>query len=288
MKRIVVMLVVFVCSTMVYGAEKKYVKEDVAKVGVAGVKARVRSGRTLVENADANRYSVKKLFDGNKNSVWCTRHNESDMEEMLSAPGLLNISFQAPVYIKSITVMNGYQKTKELYHANQRVKNLIVEKIIMTKRSYPLNNDFQLRDSMGTQELSVTKGWTQSINLFKTKGLIFNVQDVYAGAKYQDLCISELRINVSDGIDYVPSVTWRTLKEAIDTNRTKRNGGWSWDGLNENRYQLFNDLLYYVMTGNNEAYLYFDKYDPEGAGSSESMTNLYKPAVNEYRKSLRR
>lgn len=281
MRKIFVLVVVIVgWLSPTYTAGNKYYKKESVKVIIADVSAKVSTLKTLVDRPPEWSYSVKNLFDGNKASAWCTKFNKEDENMSVSDEGFLKIYFQKPVYIKSIKIWNGYQKTKELYNANHRVKDLYIEKVLAGGRTYPLDNKVQLKDSMDAQEISMSEGWTQSINLFRTKELIFDILDIYSGSKYDDLCISEMQINISKDINYFPSITWQDLKKLIDAGRIKNNSGWSWSGLNEDSYRLFNDLLYYVLTGNKEAYFYFDSYRPAGSGDSEAMKNIFRPAVS--------
>ena len=283
------LLVIILCSVATAsGGIKKYIKEEIDNVRIAGIKAKVISNETLVDGEDSQRYSATKLFDGNRQTAWCTRYETDKEQRIISESGSLRIIFEKPPYIRSITLRNGYQKTAGIYAANQRIKELTIEKVITSERSYPLNDTVQVKDSMNEQQISLTAGWTQSVNFFRTWELIFTIQDVYDGSKYEDLCISELRVNVSSDSGYAPSVGWKELKKSIDKHSNKRDKGWSWDGLNKNGYRLFNDLLYYVLQNNREAYAYFSTYNPEGVGSSEGMTYLFVPAVKDHRRGKRR
>ena len=278
----------FLFISSAYGGDKNYIKEEIDNVRVAGTTAKVISHETLVEGGHRQQYSVINLFDGNRQTAWCTRYEADKEKRIVSESGSLRLLFDTPVYVRSITIRNGYQKTPGIYAANQRVKELTIEKVITRERSYPLDDTVRIRDSMKEQEISLTAGWTQSVNLFKAWELIFTIQDFYRGTKYEDLCISELRVNVAKDSSYVPSVKWKKLKKLIDTRSTKRDQGWSWDGLNKINQRLFNDLLYYVLKNNRESYAYFSTYYPEGTGSSEGMTYLYIPAVKDHRRGKRR
>ncbi len=280
MKKIFLTLIVLGYLNPVHAADTRNYAHEAIDTKFMTVSAKVLSLRTLIDRKEPTRYSVRNLFDGNKVSAWVTKYNEKDVEMLPTDNGLLRIIFQEPVYVKSLTIRNGYQKTNDLYRANQRVKSLNIEKVIPGGRSYPLDTTVQLKDSMEEQEISLTAGWTQSINLFKTKEIIINILDVYPGTKSDDLCISEMKINLKDHSGYVPSVTWEKLKKLIDENSAKRDSTWDWVGLDKNGNKLFNDLLYYVLKGNREAHLYFNNYKPEGVGSSEDMNDFYRPAVN--------
>ncbi len=279
MKKIFMIFIVLGYLNPVHAADNRNYAHESVDTKFMMVSAKVLSQRTLIDRTEPTRYSVKNLFDGNKASAWVTKYNTEDVEMLSSDNGLLKIIFQEPVYVKSLTISNGYQKTSDLYRANQRVKDLSIEKILPGGRTYPLDNTVQLKDSMEEQEISLTAGWTQSINLFKTKEIVINVLDIYPGMKSDDLCISEMRINLMDHSGYVPGLTWEKLKKLIDENSAKRDSTWDWVELNKNGYKLFNDLLYYVLNGNREAYMYFNNYKSEGVGISEEMKS-YRPAVN--------
>jgi hypothetical protein len=246
MKKIFMIVIVLGYLNTVHAADNKNYARESVDVKFMMVNAKVFSQRTLIDRTEPSRYSVKNLFDGNKASAWVTKYNEKDVEMLSSDNGLLRIVFQEPVYVKSLTISNGYQKTKDLYRANQRVKDLNIEKVIPGGRSYPLDTTVQLKDNLEEQEISLTTGWTQSINLFKTKEIVINVLDIYPGTKSDDLCISELKVNLMDNSGYTPSLTWEKLKKLIDENSAKRDSTWDWVGLDKNGNKLFNDLLYYV------------------------------------------
>ena len=149
-------------------------------------------------------------------------------QEVVYEEGSFKIIFNKPIYIESISISNGYQKSGKLFKDNQRVKSLSINKVITSEPSYPLESTVMLQDVTGEQSISLQTGWTDSVNLFKIKELIFNVSEIYSGNKYNDLCISELKIKTSDKPSYKPSVTWPELKSLIDQNSKKTTGGWFW------------------------------------------------------------
>ncbi len=265
------------CFAAVCNAQSSYKEEKLlVKGGPSRIEAISRS--TLVEGPNPDRYSIRNLFDNDNTTPWVTKY---DKKSAYSDDGLFKFVFETPVYLKSITIRNGCQRTASLFHANQRVKTLGIEKVVIGGRSFPLDTSVTLKDTPSPQEISLREGWTSSINLFRTKELIFNVEDIYEGTKYQDLCISEMTINYSDGMEYSPSVLWKQLQELIDKNSKKRGNGWDWDTLLRNDYRLFNDLLYYTLTGNKDAYQRFSTYAPEGTAQSAGMANIYRNAVKE-------
>lgn len=275
-----VFVIVLLFAAPAYGASGKNYQEESFKVTIGGIKARVISSKTLV-SGKSGRYSVKNLFDGDRITAWVTGFEKKEIGQLLSGDGHLRVIFDKPVYVSFIRIANGYQKNRRLYLANQRVKEMSVEKVIMGGRSYPFSTMVRINDSMDEQRISMTEGWTTALNMFRTKEIIFSVSDVYGGASYDDLCISEIGIDILDSPGYVPGIKWKDLKKLIDENRVSMRDGWDWDGLNKNDHQFFHDLLHFTLTGNREAYSYFDTYEPEGTGDSEGMTHVFRPAVNE-------
>ena len=280
LRKTLVFAIVLLCSTPVYGDSGKNYQEESVNVTIGGIKARVISDRTLVSGQPGH-YSVKNLFDGDKTTAWVTGFEKKEIGQLLAGDVPLKVIFDKPVYVSFIRISNGYQKSRKLYLANHRVKEMYIEKVIMGGRSYPFNNMVRINDSMDEQRISLTQGWSKTINMVRTKEIIFHVSGIYGGAEYDDLCISEMGIDISDSSDYLPSIKWKGLKKLIDENKVKMRDGWDWAGLNENDNQFFYDLLYFTLTGNKEAYSYFDAYEPEGAGSSEGMTHVFRPAVRE-------
>jgi hypothetical protein len=269
---IIILFVFFVPFAMADGV---YKEEKLLIKGQPWIE--VDSARTLVDGSNVNRYSIRNLLDNDKTTVWVTKF---DKESPYLDGGLFKLTFKTPVFVRSITIMNGYQRTERLFYANQRVKTLDIEKVLIGGRSFPLENTITLKDRMGAQEVSLRSGWTQSINLFRTKALIFNVLGIYGGSKYQDLCISGITVNYAENIEYTPSVSWKKLRELIDKKSVKKGNGWDWEGLTLNNFRYFNDLLYYALGGNKAANFLFNAYTPEGVAQSEAMT-LYKKALEE-------
>lgn len=223
------------------------------------------------------RYSVKNLFDGNNKTAWVTH---LDVNRGLYEEGHLRVVFDKPVYLRSINIANGYQKDNGIFEANERVKEVSIEKVIVGGRSLPLENRFSLMDVMGYQSISMTKGWTKTINLFETKEVIINFHSVYDGDAYADLCISEISFDVAEGYVYEPMYTWRDLKSLIDANKVVRGYGWDIELKLGEEFDVFSDLVFYALS-NKEALEYFYSFNPSGSGLSVSMKNIFVPAMRE-------
>ena len=83
-------------------------------------------------------------------------------------------------------IRNGYQKTPRLWEANSRAKELTVT-LLPSKKTV----DVTLEDKSDWQEIAVE----QPAGAFEAVEL--KVKSVYAGKKYDDLCISDVQLFVT-------------------------------------------------------------------------------------------
>jgi hypothetical protein len=268
----------FICFSALTWADANKYEEEHFILGSGAAQVEAISTSTLVDRANSGRYSVRNLFDNDKSTAWVTRYNK---ESPYAERGLLRIKFKTPVYAKSILIRNGYQKSEKLYFENQRAKVLNIEKVVDGNQRLPYEYTVGLDDKLGEQNISLQDGWVQAINLLKTKEVIINVLEIYEGSKYDDLCISDLAINYSDETEYLPSITWEKLDRMIKDNAIKRNRNWDWDGLTKNDYKLLNDLVYYALSGNKEAYKLFNTYSPRESSLSAETLKILKKGVQE-------
>ncbi len=170
------------------GADNTYMAEKIA-VQQAGVAAELVSSATLVSKRDRSRYSIGNLFDGNPATTWATKFIYDT--NYTGDEGLFKIVFKEPVAVKSLTIWNGLQSSRQLFLANQRVRTLEVD--LVGTSGAPVARVFELKDSMGKQEFSLAGG-TGPASPEKVRELVFAVHGVYAGNAYRDLCISEMAI----------------------------------------------------------------------------------------------
>jgi hypothetical protein len=277
--RTLVLVLVMGGITPVWAApDKTYIKETVPILN-DGLHFQVIAQRTLVEGKNATRYSIRNLFDHNNRTAWVTKFDQNDYDNNVAT---FEIDFDEPVFVQSITLQNGYQKSRGLFSANQRIRKLEVRRIV-TMTGAETEADLTLKDTIDPQRISALQMWSQSANFFKTRKLIFFVYDVFPGARYNDLCLSGITIQYAKTFDYKPSRFWNNLRKLIEKNKKKTLHGWDWSGFdNADKYpQAFNDLLYYVLTGNKDAYAMFSTFDPESIMRSEDMNNFFRDAVNE-------
>ena len=269
-----------VYTNPLYCADTDYKQEQI-KISVGSNLIEVISRRTLVDRAVPDHYSIQKMFDGNKATAWVTHFNENPTGEELEE-GLFKIVFEPSIYLKSVSIKNGCQLSERLFYANERVKQFDIDKGIIGGRSYPMPKTVELKDGLEEQEISLTKGWADSINLFPTRELVFNVRDIFKGKRYKDLCVSEMKFNYATKSNYSPRMPWKVLKDLISKNSIKVNRGWDWNESYKKDDTLFVDLLYYVLERNKDAYALFDTYTPLSVADSEAMNNIYRKAVSEF------
>lgn len=170
---------------------KTYIKESVSiRDGDSSFKA--ISARTLVDFHNAPSYSIRNLFDHNKRTAWVTKFERGGTDNGATT---FEIDFDKPVYVQSITFRNGYQKSPDLFQANQRIKGLEIENVITKNPIHPIKADITLKDTMAPQRIPWQQQWDWEVNMFKTRRLLFVVSSVYPGTRYTDLCLSGLTIH---------------------------------------------------------------------------------------------
>jgi hypothetical protein len=87
-----------------------------------------------------------------------------------------------------ISIRNGYQKSEGLFNQNNRVKDLQIEFVSGTANKPKITSQkYTLKDEMGWQQIDINpeeEVW----------GIDFMIQSVYKGTKYDDTCISDIKI----------------------------------------------------------------------------------------------
>lgn len=117
-------------------------------------------------------YPVTNAFDNNENTVWTPDPGEdSPWVEMTAS---------SDQTVKGIEIVNGYAKSKKLYEANGRAKDVVVE-CNGVKYSYTLQD----KGAGKTQRLAFP-------DAVETKKITITVNSCYDGKEYDDLCISEI------------------------------------------------------------------------------------------------
>jgi hypothetical protein len=225
-KRVLLPLIILIITcAIVWGNTGKYnlIKGDIITI-CEEIKAGATS--TLAGSAkEPDRFEPNKLFDGDIKTAWA---------EGSAGPGIdVQIIFDIPTPgystalkngAKQINIVNGFASTKDLFSANNRVKEFVLALYVAVDigedenycSRYALNlydtKTFQLKDTMDKQSLKLDLDfanlkdfWRRSRDTYRSKGnsvfegeygrYVFGVliiKSVYKGSKYDDTCISEI------------------------------------------------------------------------------------------------
>ncbi|MBN1435333.1 hypothetical protein JW921_11270 [Candidatus Fermentibacterales bacterium] len=153
-------------------------------------------------------YTAGNLMDGELETAWVEGVPGSGLGEMITiqAPLFEDYLTDDQVYneegdpgidtmpwpLISITILNGYQASQELWEANERVKTLLVDlngRILCTMEL----EDTMLPQTFDLYELQEALGPDCPALVLDDGGFIrFEIVDVYPGTLYEDTAISEI------------------------------------------------------------------------------------------------
>lgn len=148
-------------------------------------------------------YDALNAFDNDTETVWVENADDSGIDERLT------VVFYEPIKIDEIQIINGFAH-KDYYKKNNRVKTLNIG-FLYTDAGYV--REYTLKDNCED---------FQSIYLdetFTVDALVFTIQDVYRGTKYNDTCIDEIRFSYSGRNIDIKNV--KTLKQAKKDAKAK-------------------------------------------------------------------
>lgn len=140
-------------------------------------------------------YEASNVYDNDLSTAWVEGAPGPGTGSSLTldlAPYIGNYTSGACAVAK-IGLVNGYAKSKEIFLANNRIKKARMtyyyaftdeEREFTSER---ISQDINLKDTMDMQYLVFSKPALMSY-------LTFTILDVYKGDKYDDTCISEIRI----------------------------------------------------------------------------------------------
>lgn len=258
-------------------------------IGYQGAEIEITSNRTLLHNGKVERYSVRNLFDNNLNTAWVTKLKSNEEYDYFD----IQIEFKKPEYLKSISVANGYQKSKNTYLNNQRAKSIQIATKIAGHKEYNdwLDYEYSLNDDKNFQEVLL-----KNVLPFKLLGLKIRINSEYGGNKYDDLCISEIKLNIDDINPYEPVISGGEFKEIMQNKIDKFlvNDKQCWDfnasikndprNINIHEYGKFlgdleSDLFYYAIKGESNYRDAYESYCPRGAATSEWFEGIVRPAM---------
>lgn len=159
-------------------------------------------------------YPIKNLSDNDISTAWVTKWKDGETKT-------LKIVFNKPTIVGAIIVLGGYHKSVDTYKNNAQPQIITIE--ISPKNEdikqtlYTLNKDFETQINQYkniTQENILDYSMIYTPFIFSNayynpvKEIILNIEDIYPGAKFNDLCISEILIL---GPNYSPRIKiWDT------------------------------------------------------------------------------
>lgn len=147
-------------------------------------------------------YSPQKLLDADFSTAWAEGTQGCGINESIS------IKFKDSSDIKSLHIINGYQKSAETYLNNSRIKKLKLEMLISAKNNAkseikeielldynkkdfdPMyGSDFEKNIRNRKQALISPDDFDYEYSI---KSVKITILEVYPGTKYEDTCISEI------------------------------------------------------------------------------------------------
>jgi hypothetical protein len=134
------------------------------------------------------KYGPESLFDGANDTAWVEGVDGQGIGEWVI------VEFDQTRMIHAIIIHNGYNKDRDIYLKNSRVKELTVE------FSKDQRKKVLLKDSGSPQPIPLPKD--QPLRANKVK---LTIESVYPGTKWDDTAISELHIDSSLSIPQAQS-----------------------------------------------------------------------------------
>lgn len=135
-------------------------------------------------------YKVETVLDGNKETCW---------SEGVAGTGegeFIDIEFTTPVYISEIGFLNGYMKNETVYNVNGKIKRAVLD----------LDGDIYEAEFDDWQYWEIeNEQYSDRFTLdtpVRTQSLSITISDAQKGAKYDDICLTELGLwGYTDSVD---------------------------------------------------------------------------------------
>lgn len=128
--------------------------------------------------------NAEPFEESNRKLAWCEGAKGDGINQWLQL-SILNGS----AFVKTLTIANGYQKSKTAFYANARAKKIRIE------MDSGLQVTTTLKDRFGDQVLTLPD-WQDITKVRVT------ILSVYPGEKYQDTCLTTLALSFTEGADY--------------------------------------------------------------------------------------
>ncbi len=130
---------------------------------------------SILDAQKGNQYGPDNLFDDNPATAWVEGSEGDGVGEAVI------IRFPEPRTVSKLDILNGYNKSRDIFSKNNRVRTIVVVD------SAGGRNEVQLSDNGNWQSISLDNS-----NLLSW--IMIEIDTVYRGSKYRDTAISELRI----------------------------------------------------------------------------------------------
>ena len=129
-------------------------------------------------------YGPASLFDDAESTAWVEGVDGQGIGEWIT------VEFDQIRLVKAIEINNGYNKDRDIYLKNGRVKGVRVEfSRDRVESSRDDKKTLVLKDTSAMQPIPLPKD--QPLKAYKIK---FTIESVYPGTKWEDTAISELHI----------------------------------------------------------------------------------------------
>jgi hypothetical protein len=139
----------------------------------------VTATSTLAPDAAGNRYDAALTKDGDTRTAWSEGVPGAGVGESL------DVSFQSPVTLTGVELINGYAKSRRLYRRNGRVSQVRVVTDQGSRRSALQD------DRLDFQPVEHRTGKTEFARIV--------IDGVFGGERYEDTLISEVRFRAEPG-----------------------------------------------------------------------------------------
>lgn len=147
-----------------------YTANDFSKYD-SEIKVHQIKASSILPSKGTQTYDAKNLLDGDTSTAWCEGvKGNGEGETILLDLGSLQM-------VKGIELINGYAKSEKSYRENNRVQKLKLE--------------FSDGSSLEMNDFNTRKKFKEPINTSFIKLTILSVE---RGTKYQDTCISDVRL----------------------------------------------------------------------------------------------
>jgi hypothetical protein len=165
-------------------------------------------------------YSANNLKDVNPDNAWCEGSSGKGIGEWLQFD-LKGTPGQGAIGL-SMRILPGYGKARKLFVANARPSRVSI--ILTDKRTNKvignaIGRSVDLQDALEAQQIDIALMKYANLDTLRMK---ISIENVYDGAKYDDMCITEIRIFSSKSKDGEPGREERQRIQNTETDELKR------------------------------------------------------------------